>query len=62
MMRDEEDDTEAAATPTQTMETAMIRIASFMIGNLRGLDLAEDVSSSTTIAQYVVTIKSIYFT
>jgi len=50
MMRDEEDETEAAATPTQTMETAMMRMASFMIGNLRGLDLAEDVSSSTTIA------------
>ena len=40
-MRLDEDETEAAATPTRTIERAKMRIASFMIGNPFRFEFAE---------------------
>jgi hypothetical protein len=43
----EECDTEAAATPTKTTESAKMRTASFIAGNLIGSGFVQEVSSRT---------------
>ena len=45
--REDEWDTEAAATPTNTTESAKMRTASFIPGNLFGFESAQGALSST---------------
>jgi hypothetical protein len=48
-LRVDEEDTDAAATPTRTTERAMRRMASFILVTPFGFELAEDLAFCTSI-------------
>jgi len=47
-----EEETEAAAAPAKTIDKAMMRIVSFIVGNLSGFSLTRDTSPISLVLDY----------